>query len=83
MNKASTWQEVPRVINNLDPIYQTVVYGLSRSLCGAEILVDCGDELGDIALMKLHFRNETIAERVYSKGFRIEIKVVKHPEHEE
>lgn len=78
---ASSWSEVPLVIDGRTAKYETVAHGISRSICNNEVLVDFGDEFGELATARLNFRDEKTAWAAYSKGIRLAVKVVEHPEH--
>jgi hypothetical protein len=79
---ATSWEEVPPVVESRPAEYHTVAYGISRALCGNEVMVDCGDKLGDLSVVKLEFRDNEKAWKAFCRGLRIEVKVVKHPEHQ-
>lgn len=64
-------------------IYETIAYGISRSLNGNEIWVDFGNELGDVSFAKIQFRDAKTASDAYCKGIQLAIKVVEHPETEQ
>lgn len=80
---ASSWEDVPRCIDARPSQTETVAYGISRSLCGTEVLVDFGDgTTGDISMAKLTFRTQDQARDAYCKGIRLSVKVVEHPKHD-
>lgn len=78
---ASSWEEVPALIDGRPAEYETVAYGITRSLSGKELWVDFGNELGELSMAKLTFRDEKAASDAYCKGIRLGLKVVEHPEH--
>ena len=78
---AKAWAEVPLCIESRPAEYTTVVYGISRAIAGNEVIIDC-DGHGDVTMVKLTFNDSSKAWAAYCKGFRIEAKVVEHPEHE-
>ena len=77
---AMCWQEVPELINARPAETETVVYGISRSICGKQLMIDFGNELGNVATMEITYRNERDAWGAYCRGIRVALKVVKHPE---
>ncbi len=79
---AQSWDEVPHCIEARAAKTQTVAYGISRSISGNEVIVDCGDTGGQIGMAKLTFRTHDQAWAAYCKGIRLSVKVVEHPEHD-
>jgi len=79
---ATSWAEVPALVDARPAVYETTAYGISRSMCGNEVYVDCGDELGGLMVVTLKFRDRKAANVAYCMGIRVAVKVVEHPEHE-
>lgn len=78
---ASCWKEVPALIEARPAEYETTAHGISRSLCAAKLLIDFGNDLGDIAMVEITFRSDKLASSAYCKGIKLALKVVEHPEH--
>lgn len=79
---ANSWAEVPPLIEARPAEYETVAYGISRAIQGNEVIIDFGDDLGEVEMIRLTFRDNRTAWVAYCKGLRIGIKVVEHPEHD-
>ena len=79
---ANSWAEVPPLIEARPAAYETVAYGISRAIQGNEVIIDFGDDLGEVEMIRLTFRDNRTAWATYCKGLRIGVKVVAHPEHD-
>jgi hypothetical protein len=82
MKKATSWEEVPAVINGRVAQGYVVAYGIGRSISGNEVWVDFGNHQ-DVEMVRIEFRDKIKAREAYCKGIRLELKIVEHPEHEE
>lgn len=79
---ANSWAEVPPLIEARPAEYETVAYDISRAIQGNEVVIDFGDYLGEVEMIRLTFRDNRTAWAAYCKGLRIGVKVVAHPEHD-
>lgn len=74
-----SWNELVKKVDKAKTQDSFVVYGVARSLCDKELWVDFGDELGEISMMKITFRDAESANAAYCKAMRFEVKVVEMP----
>lgn len=77
--KVEGWKSLSSYIDGQVPDGTLVAYGLSRSIRGRSLLIDFGDEQGELAMVEITFRDEKAAWAAYCKAIRLDIKVVKHP----
>lgn len=70
-----TWTAFAGRLDRAKPQKLFVVHGYSRSISGNEVWIDCGDELGDVSMVKMTFRDRDAAWAAYCKGMRLTVKV--------
>ncbi len=83
---ATSWKEVGPCVEARPAKTETVSYGLSRSMCGKEVMVDFGNPSdgasGDLSMVTLTFRTEEQASAAYCRGIKLTLKTTEHPEHD-